>query len=97
MDAATRATFEGLSGLAAAPPSPAPTVHGLKRLGARDLRRLPFSFGGGQAAYTCVCGSGWLTISGGDAGPEEAYRAHVEGARSSRSGSLTLPGCDGGS
>jgi hypothetical protein len=53
-------------------------IHCLKRLTAKQLTRLPISFGGDQSGWTCMCGSNWLSVSAEE--PTEAYRTHVYGS-----------------
>lgn len=52
-------------------------IHCLKRLSKKQMTQVPFSFGEDMQGYTCMCGSGWFSASGGSDGPTEAYRAHV--------------------
>lgn len=75
------ALFAVLDSIANPPKKKSPTVHGLSKVKGRALRQLPIQITGEQVAFTCLCGSGWLTICV-DGGQDEAFRQHVEAARS---------------
>lgn len=79
-DSAVGVTFDGL--MASVMPGVEPgKVHGLKVLSGKALEGLPFSLNEDQTAYTCVCGSGWLTITGDEDAAREALQAHIAAAQ----------------
>lgn len=72
-------TFESLVA-SAAPGVDGSKVHGLKLIQGKALDSLPFQLNDDQQAYTCVCGSGWLTITSDEDAAREALKAHIAGA-----------------
>ena len=53
------------------------SVHGLIEVTGKQRKSLPFQLADGQKAWTCRCGSGWLSIGSDE--PTEAYEQHRKG------------------